>query len=207
MANPIVIDISHYQPTPDWAAVKAGGTIGVILKATEGASYTDPTFSSRWDACKQHGISRSAYHFLRPGDMTGQMRRFVSVVKPSDTERSGQHFAFDGDPFAQGRLKPIGHFLGAIGIHRRRGHHHELVAAKAGDQGQAVGAFLQSVSKNSDEPVTGGMAEVVVDRLEPVEVEEQHRDRPRLSAESRASRCARRARRLCSPVRSSCSAR
>ena len=87
MANPIVIDISHYQPTPDWAAVKAGGTQGVILKATEGASYTDPTFSSRWDACKQHGILRSAYHFLRPGDMTGQMRRFVSVVKPSPTER------------------------------------------------------------------------------------------------------------------------
>jgi lysozyme len=88
MTNPLIIDISHYQPTPDWDAVKAGGTIGVILKATEGASYTDPTFQSRWIACKEHGLCRSAYHFLRPGDiMATQMSHFVETVEPSPTER------------------------------------------------------------------------------------------------------------------------
>lgn len=87
MPNPIVVDLSHHNPTPDWQALKAGGTLGVILKATEGASYVDPTFASRWDAAKANGLLRSAYHFLRPGNMLEQMQRFIKVVQPSLTER------------------------------------------------------------------------------------------------------------------------
>lgn len=87
MPNPIVVDISHHNATPDWQALKAGGTLGVILKATEGSGYTDPTFISRWDAAKFHGLLRSAYHFLRPGDVVSQMQRFIRLVNPSRTER------------------------------------------------------------------------------------------------------------------------
>jgi GH25 family lysozyme M1 (1,4-beta-N-acetylmuramidase) len=36
MPNPVVVDISHWNPTPDWAKLKADGTVGVIHKATEG---------------------------------------------------------------------------------------------------------------------------------------------------------------------------
>jgi len=87
MPNPAIIDISHHNATPDWQALKAGGTMAVILKATEGASYVDPTFQSRWAAAKDNGLLRSAYHFLRPGDVNAQMARFVDVVQPSATER------------------------------------------------------------------------------------------------------------------------
>jgi len=59
----------------------------VILKATEGASYVDPTFQSRWAAAKDNGLLRSAYHFLRPGDMVTQMQCFLRTVNPSRTER------------------------------------------------------------------------------------------------------------------------
>jgi len=87
MPNPIVVDISHHNPTPDWQALKAGGTLGVILKATEGASYVDPTFQSRWAAAKDNGLLRSAYHFLRPTDVVTQMQCFLRTVNPSRTER------------------------------------------------------------------------------------------------------------------------
>lgn len=87
MPNPIVVDISHHNATPDWQKLKAGGTLGVILKATEGASYVDPTFQRRWAAAKDNGLLRSAYHFLRPGNMDEQMSRFIDVVNPSASER------------------------------------------------------------------------------------------------------------------------
>lgn len=60
-------DISHHNPTPDFRAIKAAGAPLVILKATEGSSYTDPTFRSRWAAAKAAGLLRGAYHFARPG--------------------------------------------------------------------------------------------------------------------------------------------
>jgi GH25 family lysozyme M1 (1,4-beta-N-acetylmuramidase) len=87
MANPIVIDISHYQPTPDWNRVLAGGTAGVILKCTEGASYTDPTFYGRQIGARDAGLYVASYHFLRPGDMEGQMRRYRDVLAPEPGDR------------------------------------------------------------------------------------------------------------------------
>eukprot|EP01051_Picozoa_sp_SAG22_P014149 SAG22_NODE_1676_length_3830_cov_3.388100_5_plen_285_part_00 len=41
-------DTSHYSGKVDWAAVKAAGAGFGITKATEGTSYTDPTFKSNW---------------------------------------------------------------------------------------------------------------------------------------------------------------
>lgn len=87
MSNPIVIDISHYQPTPNWKAVKAGGTVGVILKATEGTGYKDPTFDSRWIAAQEAGLLVSAYHFLKHGKIADQMNYFQTVVEPAPGSR------------------------------------------------------------------------------------------------------------------------
>ena len=44
-----------------------------------------------------------------------------------------------------------------------------------------LGTFAQPFGEDPDEPVAGGMAEIVVDRLQPVEVEEQRRYGPRLA--------------------------
>ena len=43
MNKPNVIDISHYQHVTDWQAIIDQGIKIVILKATQGASYVDPT--------------------------------------------------------------------------------------------------------------------------------------------------------------------
>ena len=68
-----VIDLSHHNPTPDWAKLKAAGCIGVIHKATEGTSYKDPTLYDRAKDAMAAGLKWSTYHFLRPGSMSAQM--------------------------------------------------------------------------------------------------------------------------------------
>ena len=95
----------------------------------------------------------------------------------TDAHGAGEHLAVDGHAFAQRRLEPVGECFGAVGIHRVRGDHHELVAAQPGDQVGSVGASAEPFGEHPDEPVARGVAEVVVDGFEPVEVEEQRRDR------------------------------
>ena len=84
----------------------------------------------------------------------------------------------------------------ASAVHRRRRDDDELVATEAGDQVGPLGTFSQSFGEDADEPVAGGVAEIVVDRLQPVQVEEQRRDGPGLAAAQSRSRCASSARRL-----------
>ena len=58
----------------------------------------------------------------------------------------------------------------------RRAEHGELVAAEAGDRVARADRGAQPVGDGDEQPVAGGVAEAVVDHLEVVEVEEQHRD-------------------------------
>jgi GH25 family lysozyme M1 (1,4-beta-N-acetylmuramidase) len=87
MTNPLVIDISHYQPTPHWDTVKAGGTLGVILKATEGTTYKDPTFDGRGIGAREAGLCVASYHFLRPGRIAEQMAWYISIAEPAPGSR------------------------------------------------------------------------------------------------------------------------
>src|SRR5580765_6409403 len=88
MSNPVVIDISHHQADPiNWAAVKRGGTIGVIHKATEGTSYVDDKLFSRMKAAKDAGLLTSTYHFMRESDMSGQMNHYLGTINPVPGER------------------------------------------------------------------------------------------------------------------------
>jgi GH25 family lysozyme M1 (1,4-beta-N-acetylmuramidase) len=60
-----IADLSHHQGTFDVAAYKAAGHRTVILKATEGTGYVDPTFTARWRAAGNAGLRRIAYHYTR----------------------------------------------------------------------------------------------------------------------------------------------
>ena len=66
-------------------------------------------------------------------------------------------------------------------VHRRAGNHDEFVAAQPGDQVLPVTGPAQALGQHADEPVARGVSEVVVDRLQPVQIEEQCRDRTRLA--------------------------
>jgi lysozyme len=75
------IDVSHYDGTIDWAQVKASGRAFAFAKATEGTTYTDPSFAANWAGMKQQGIARSAYHFFHSNvDPTTEANHFLSVM-------------------------------------------------------------------------------------------------------------------------------
>src|SRR6476659_7287478 len=93
-------DISRYQnniPPGDFC----------VMKATEGVSYKDAPFLSRWKTLADRGTLRGAYHFARP-DLNGaaaEADHFLTVVlaaglKPGDLlvldhERRGSSASHD----------------------------------------------------------------------------------------------------------------
>ena len=80
------VDLSHYQAGFNFEDFKAGGGLGVILKASE-ALFRDPSYSSFWDQAMDANLAVASYHFLRQGDMKAQAQFFLNVVKPRQGER------------------------------------------------------------------------------------------------------------------------
>ena len=60
------IDVSEYQGTVDWSAVKADGIDFAIIRATDGTGTIDSQFATNWAAAKSAGVIRGAYQFFRP---------------------------------------------------------------------------------------------------------------------------------------------
>lgn len=57
-------DISHYQSSVDFnVAYNTGGFRFVYIKATEGTTYKDPSFSSHYTDATNASFIRGAYHF------------------------------------------------------------------------------------------------------------------------------------------------
>lgn len=78
------IDVSHWQGTINWGQVYNAGVRFVIMKATEGTTYTDDTFANNWVNSKAAGLVRSAYHFARfEIDPIAQARYFYNTVRPA----------------------------------------------------------------------------------------------------------------------------
>lgn len=78
-----VIDVSHFDGSPDWEKVRAAGILGIVHKATQGKSYVDPTFASAKTAVPAAGFLWGAYHF-GTGDEPGkdQAKFFLDTVEP-----------------------------------------------------------------------------------------------------------------------------
>jgi lysozyme len=78
------IDVSHWQGTIDWQAVRGGGIDFAFIKATEGGTYVDPQFARNWAAAADAGITRGAYHYFRPNvDAVKQAEHFLRVTRLS----------------------------------------------------------------------------------------------------------------------------
>lgn len=83
----VVLDVSHYQKTPDWNAVKSAGILGIIFKCTEGTGYLDPTYKQRRADAERAGLVCCVYHFLKHGAVGQQMQWFVNNAVPAAGER------------------------------------------------------------------------------------------------------------------------
>lgn len=76
------IDVSHWQGTIDWRAVRGSGIDFAFIKATEGGTHTDPQFARNWAAAADAGITRGAYHYFRPDvDPVKQAEHFLRVTR------------------------------------------------------------------------------------------------------------------------------
>ena len=60
------IDISHYTEAVPWAGLSGVRVKYVYIKASQ-ALKRDGKFEMHWQAAKEHGIPRGAYHWLTPG--------------------------------------------------------------------------------------------------------------------------------------------
>ncbi len=59
------IDASHHQGAIDWRAVANDGITFAYLKATEGTSYTDPTFAQHREVALDLGLRVGGYHYFQ----------------------------------------------------------------------------------------------------------------------------------------------
>lgn len=74
------IDVSHHNGPVDWAKVAADGISFVFLKASEGKTYVDPTFTGNAKTARAAGLLVGAYHF-------------VNATSSGAAELEAKHFA------------------------------------------------------------------------------------------------------------------
>ncbi len=75
------VDLSHHQGAVDWPRVAGAGMAFAYLKATEGSTYTDPTFASHAAAAADAGLRVGGYHYFNlcaPGAAQGE--HFAAVL-------------------------------------------------------------------------------------------------------------------------------
>jgi lysozyme len=61
------IDVSEFQGSINWTAVKNAGIQFAFIRVSDG-TYQDPNFASNWAGAKAAGILRGAYQFFRASD-------------------------------------------------------------------------------------------------------------------------------------------
>lgn len=79
------IDISKWQVDGqiDWTALKAGGVLGVSIKASEGTTIVDPLFQTHFNKALEAGLFVKPYHFFRSNLAGGpQAEHFMTTITP-----------------------------------------------------------------------------------------------------------------------------
>lgn len=76
-----VLDIYAGNTGYSLPAVRDGGIVALIHKASEGSTQTDSRFLPVMEEAHELGFLRGAYHFARSGDPVAQADRFVTIVR------------------------------------------------------------------------------------------------------------------------------
>lgn len=84
MPKASVIDLSRYNVLTDFAAVRATGIQGVILKASENATYRDKTYADKRSRATAAGLLIGAYHFITKAPVKDQVANFFAAAQPDD---------------------------------------------------------------------------------------------------------------------------
>lgn len=74
-----IADISHHNVITDWDKVASNSPF-VIMKGTEGTSYTDSKVKGYISECEKHSLPYWVYTFLRKGDELAQTKYLVKQM-------------------------------------------------------------------------------------------------------------------------------
>ena len=72
------IDISAYQSNLDFSKVDADI---IIIKATEGLTYTNPLLKTQYEKSKAKGCKVGFYHFLRSNNPLDEAKHFLKAIE------------------------------------------------------------------------------------------------------------------------------
>jgi lysozyme len=92
-----VIDLSHYDNvSQDFVTTSHSVIVAVILKATQGTGFVDPTFLERAAEAKAAGLLVGAYHFLDGSSPAAQVAHFLTIAV---SEGGVDWLALDWEPY------------------------------------------------------------------------------------------------------------
>ena len=104
------MDVSIYQKTIDWPAVKKAGIKFAFTKATEGNVLVDKRFAENMKGAASVGILIGTYHFARPDS---------DRDNPEDAANEANHFVDTIEPYYHGSalvLRPVLDFEKLSGV-------------------------------------------------------------------------------------------
>lgn len=75
----LVLDLSNNNENPNFKTLAASGIKGVMLKASEGATFVDPVYAGWSKRARAAGLRVGPYHFAQPngGDPIAEARHFA----------------------------------------------------------------------------------------------------------------------------------
>lgn len=114
-----VLDLSHHNDPhlPNFAALKQRGVLAVILKATQGHNYTDPTFADRVRSANDAGMPVGAYHFMNAADAGAQADYFLGVTGRANIDQLMRAADYENNASNLGgtpALHQLMDFMGAV---------------------------------------------------------------------------------------------
>jgi GH25 family lysozyme M1 (1,4-beta-N-acetylmuramidase) len=62
------LDVSEYQGSVDWHAVRGSGRAFAFIRVSDGTGHVDATFAANWPAAKAAGVTRGVYQFFRASE-------------------------------------------------------------------------------------------------------------------------------------------
>ena len=75
------IDVSYYDGTIDWNAVKASGVVYAFIRVSDGTGFHDPQFATYWAASRAAGVLHGAYQYFEPSqDPTAQADLLLTTM-------------------------------------------------------------------------------------------------------------------------------
>lgn len=77
--QPLGLDVSGWQPSISWSAVRKAGAQFVYIKSSEGGQAMNPSFSQQYNGATSVGLIRGAYHFALPQLSSGASQAKVML--------------------------------------------------------------------------------------------------------------------------------